>query len=98
MKKGRIHVQVAGNMLPSTQCYFACRDIGTEKTSLFMVKPRYKAAVILKTCGLFIDEELDYINKSLCEHILKIVTPCLRFWITFFNKFITINNIEFYSM
>jgi hypothetical protein len=66
-------------MLPSTQYYFACRAIRTEKTSIFLAKPRYKAAVILKTSELFIDEELEYITKSLCGNILKIVTTYPRF-------------------
>jgi hypothetical protein len=66
-------------MLPSTQCYFVCGDIGTEKTSLFLAKPRYNAEAIWKTFGPFIDEKLDYITNSLCKNDLKIVTPYPRF-------------------
>jgi hypothetical protein len=53
--------------------------LGLRKHPLFLVKPRYKAAVILKTFELFIDEELQYIAKSLCGNILKMVTTYPRF-------------------
>jgi len=91
-------MQVAGNMLPATQCYFACGDVGTEKISLFVAKPRNKAEVILKTCGLLIYKESDYITNSLCEIVLKIVTLHPRHRIAYFYKSFTINNTYFSRM
>jgi len=62
-------------MLSVTQSYFACGDVGIEKISLLLAKPRYKDEAILKICGLFFYGKLDCITTSLCENVLKILTP-----------------------
>ena len=74
LEKGWLHLLVAGNMLPATQCYFACGGIGIEKTSLLLAKQKWNGEAILKTCVLFIYEKLHYIINMFCENILKIVT------------------------
>jgi len=91
-------VQVAGNILAATRCYFGCGDVGTEKIFLIVAKPRYKAKVILKTFGMLVYEVSDYNTNLVREIVLKIVTLHPRYRITSFYKSFTINNIYFCRM
>jgi len=62
---GPINSYLAGEVLPTTQCYVAREDFGNKKKNLTLLKlslakPRYNAEAASKSCELYIHGDTYY--------------------------------------
>jgi hypothetical protein len=76
-----LNLQLVGEILPLTQCYFAHTRIKNEKMTFtpYLAKPRQQAKAIFKKCDPFIYGDMYLITNSVCKNMLRKMTTKSRF-------------------
>lgn len=95
-KTGPLNPQYTVNILPLTQCYFACGDIQNEKQYFHALPGKAEVEAVLKASGLFIYGDVYYDRNTYCKNCLQNRHTCLLRELYFFQNGTTVGILYFY--